>query len=116
MNIDFFVPGRPVPKQSTRFDGHGHAHTAPHVKAWAEQVRTAAIEAMAGREPATGDVCVSLIFYMPTRHRTDCENLAKNVNDALNGVVYKDDTQVTDLRIQKIIDRERPGVSVEVSA
>ncbi len=42
----------------------------------------------------------------PDVYKPDCDNVAKLVLDALNGVAWADDTQVTDLRVFKC-DRRR---------
>jgi Holliday junction resolvase RusA-like endonuclease len=36
------------------------------------------------------------------------------VLDACNGVLWSDDSAVSDLRVTKSIDKSRPGVDVEV--
>lgn len=43
--------------------------------------------------------------------KPDADNIAKIICDALNGVAYKDDTQVVELRVRKIYAAE-PSVSV----
>ena len=40
--------------------------------------------------------------------RTDVDNLAKFVLDALNGVLYVDDKQVASLTVTKVYDDEEP--------
>lgn len=111
--ISFIVDGEPVPKQSTRFDGKGHAHTDPRVKAWQNTVAWKAREAMQGREPLKGPVSVRAVFVLSNRRRVDCENLIKAVNDAMNGVVFADDSQVVNLHIVKHV-KKSPGVLVQV--
>lgn len=43
--------------------------------------------------------------------KPDADNIAKIICDALNGVAYKDDTQIAELRVRKIYAAE-PSVSV----
>ena len=33
--------------------------------------------------------------------KPDCDNIAKNINDALNGIVYPDDKQIIRLEVNK---------------
>ena len=33
--------------------------------------------------------------------KPDCDNIAKNINDALNGIVYPDDKQIVSLTVNK---------------
>lgn len=46
-------------------------------------------------------------------HKPDCDNIAKIILDALNGLAYKDDSQITALLIFKEYG-EQAKVSVEV--
>ncbi|TRO95267.1 RusA family crossover junction endodeoxyribonuclease [Glycocaulis profundi] len=48
-----------------------------------------------------------------TSPKHDVDNVAKAVLDALNGVVFHDDSQVERLHVEKIMG-ERPRVSVQV--
>lgn len=114
--IAFDVPGQPVPKQSFRYtgaNGKGGGYTPARVKNWQQEVAFAASLAMAGRDPFTGAVKVTLTFKLPTRRRVDADNLSKCVLDALNGIIFADDAQVVDLHIRKVYTTP-PGVSVEI--
>lgn len=50
--------------------------------------------------------------YCPT-HK-DCDNIAKIVLDALNGVCYKDDKQIVRLVITKYYTEEQPMVEITI--
>lgn len=113
--IIFLVDGEPVPKQSTRFDGRGRAHTDPRVKAWQDKVTFVARSAMQDNPPIVGPVAVRLVFVLGNRRRVDLDNLAKCVSDALNGIVFKDDSQVVNLHLVKhVMKKAQAGVFVEV--
>jgi Holliday junction resolvase RusA-like endonuclease len=43
-----------------------------------------------------------------------CDNCAKSICDALNGIVYLDDSQIVELIIRRYVDRERPRAEVTV--
>lgn len=113
--IQFFVQGLPVPKQSFRYTKNGGGYQSQKVKEWQGTVSWSATAKMIDRDLLTGDVCVKLFFCLPDKRRRDWDNLAKGVMDALNGVVYRDDSQVVEAHIAKIVDRRvRPGVKVEI--
>ncbi len=112
--IDFFIQGKPLPKQSFRYDGNGHGHTDPKVKAWQEHVNWRVREAVQGEPWLTGDVEVAMSFSLPDGRRKDLDNLSKAVLDGMNGVAFADDKQVTRLVLEKHVDRENPGVHVQV--
>jgi Holliday junction resolvase RusA-like endonuclease len=46
--------------------------------------------------------------------KPDIDNLAKAVMDALNGIVWKDDSQICELSAVKIYD-VTPGIQLEVT-
>lgn len=51
------------------------------------------------------------IGYM---HKPDTDNIAKIIADALNGVAYKDDAQITKLEVAKLYGSE-DKVEVEIN-
>lgn len=60
-----------------------------------------------------GRVWMHLDFHMPDRRRRDPNNLLKGIADALEGVVYTDDKQITRLSWENVgIDREHPRVEI----
>lgn len=111
-SISFIVKGRPVPKQSYRAV-KGGGYTDPRVKNWQDQVGWAAREAMQGRAPMTGPVSMRVIFCLPNLRRVDLDNLNKGVSDAMNDIVFLDDTQVVNLHLVKKIESV-PGILVQV--
>jgi len=114
-SISFFVPGIAIPKQSYRAV-HGGGYTDPHVKDWQDTVAKSANLAMAGKDMFLGYVSVEFQFFLPNKRRKDWDNLSKCVSDALNGIVYKDDSQVIMAHIEKAIEKDEPGVYVLVES
>jgi Holliday junction resolvase RusA-like endonuclease len=112
--ISFIVDGEPVPKQSFRAV-RGGGYTSPRVKAWQEQVAWNARIAMNGRSPITGPVAMRVVFVLGNKRRVDLDNLNKGVSDAMNGIVFEDDTQVVSLHLVKHV-KTNPGVFVHVFA
>lgn len=110
--ISFRVEGTPISKQSFIYDGNGHGHTDPAVKAWQEVVAWKCAEAMrlANYEMLLGPVDMEITFVLPDKRRKDLDNLAKNCLDACNGILYKDDSQVHKLTLSKIYGE--PGVHI----
>lgn len=50
---------------------------------------------------AEGAYRVSIIYYWADHRRRDVSNWNKVILDAMQGVVYKDDKQITDLKLKK---------------
>lgn len=54
--------------------------------------------------PLKVDIAISRKFNSPTNKKFgDCDNLAKGILDACNGVIWKDDSQIVDLHVAKLI-------------
>ena len=133
--IDLFIKGIPVPQGRPRartFQKGGKTvvimYDPKTSKDWkadiAKQGATHALENQAKYFEGIA-LKMELIFYMPrpkslpkkVKHhikKPDCDNLAKAVKDGLEGVFYKNDSQVCDLRIQKVYCEEHPGVRVRI--
>lgn len=100
--IDIFVEGRPIPQGSPGFRGR-QAYQKPEVKAWREQIRAALADAGIEMRPRGTAVPVILQFSVPRTSTAtpDIDKLARSVLDALTGIVYQDDSQVTYLSVVK---------------
>lgn len=137
-DITVIVPGRAVPWKAPRVVRRGA--TVVGVKpaataSWQAVVRLAAAEAAAGSEPMTG--AVRLWLYVasdiprswskkkradalegrlrPTS-RPDLTNVLKAVEDACNGVLYLDDSQVVEHRTCRMYTAGAPSVTIRVEA
>lgn len=108
----FTVPGNPVPKARPRV-ANGHAYTPLATLEAEGLVQLAARKA--GVRPLLGPVRLSLFFARGDLRRCDLDNLAKLVQDALNGIAYEDDSQIVELQATKVLDREKPRTEVVVS-
>lgn len=137
--LTFSMSGAPRPKGRPRARvqkaGKGawaQVYTDPLTRRYEAAVRHVAEGAMVGLEPFVGALSVSLRFRLglaksvsqrerapvlagerPYFGRYDIDNLAKAVLDALNGVCWADDRQITRLFVTKIA-ADRPGVDVRI--
>ena len=119
MTIEFIVPGRPVPMARPRVTSRG-TYTPPRCRAYKEAVALCARSAMGGKDMLEGAVSVRVmfVFAVPTswnkERRTeaacgrlahvlkpDLDNMYKSITDAMIGIVYKDDSQIVEARIEK---------------
>lgn len=117
MEVQFIVPGEPQGKGRPRF-GNGRTYTPAKTIEYERRIATKAAEAMPC--PATAlPVRVRVDAYkgipkswarakrlramdgQEIPGKPDLDNVAKAVLDALNGVVYADDVQVTRLLVTK---------------
>lgn len=116
MPITFTIPGNPVPQPRPRFTTRGKfgkAYTPSRhpVNAYRRAIAAAAVEAGAGVHEQPVQCVIDAVFARPKSHArmktppalpvADCDNIAKAVQDALNGVAWKDDRQVGRLVVEK---------------
>lgn len=138
--IKFTVPGLPIaqPRQRSRvanmngkFITQNYTPTKSPVNAFKAAVQMAAAKAFNG-PLLTGPVFVQLSFRLDRKkyqikkrgdnpplygnRKPDLDNLMKGLCDALNGVVWRDDSQVVEVNMTKTIAAgcESPGVDVTI--
>lgn len=116
--ISFVVYGKPKPQGSMRSFHHKHTGTLvtisdnPGLKSWRGEVTLAAMEHREDRMPPDGPVRLTARFFfatprkMPKERRgmttkPDVDKLLRALCDSLSGVLYKDDSQVTEARAVK---------------
>lgn len=125
------VPGVPVGKGRPRFvKATGRAYTPEKTASYESLIAYAASQAMRGAVPIDGPVGVKVSAVFPVAaswsqkkkdaahwhtSKPDGDNIAKAVGDALNGIVWKDDSQVARMAISKVYG-DRPGLHVFVEA
>lgn len=128
---EFFAPGLPQPKGSMRgfvvrskATGRSRAvltNNSTKTKPWEHVVRFYA-EA-AGLKPSEGPMMLYLAFYLP-RPKTvkrdqptvkpDIDKLVRSCMDALTGIAWVDDAQVTKIEAVKFYEHGAPGPGVRV--
>ena len=115
---ELFFPFEPVAKGRPKFTRTGHSYTPPKTQDYEKSLKQYYADNCT--DFYEGAIKVYLTFCMPipssiskkkrmlmvsntTKHtkRPDGDNLAKAVLDALNGLAYADDSQVTILHIEK---------------
>lgn len=137
VSTTFSVAGKPVPQQRPKFttvNGHGRAYDPAKSRNFKAEVAILASTAHGMRPLYPADVAVDIVAWLPipqswskqkqhlaldgiihpTTRGNDCDNLAKSVLDAMTGIIYKDDSQVTSLHVSKRYS-DKPRTSVLVT-
>ena len=134
--VRIVLPGEPVAKGRPRFTmrgGYARAYTPDKTREYEARLTEAGRDAMAGAEPLEGPLSLIMHVRLPipaswkpahkvsaetggTRptSKPDWDNYAKCC-DALNGVVWCDDSQIVQATVVKMYSAE-PGITVEVEA
>jgi len=121
--LKFKIDGKPVAKQSIKFTRSGMRYTPAHIAEYSNWVKLCFKQAYPDFMPDTltdAPLCASIAvaFEIPksfakgkrlaAEHnvirpivKPDCDNIAKNILDSLNGLAYSDDKQIVDLKVSK---------------
>ena len=115
MKIQFTIPGTPVAKARPRVTRSGHAYTPKKTADYERRVKICVMQLMAVQRlrPTTEAVRLDVQAFFPIpvswtkakkekalngdlKHTTkpDFDNVEKAIQDAMNGIVYKDDSQI----------------------
>lgn len=115
--IKFVVEVEPLPQPRPRFS-RGRCFQPKVITEYKAQIAQAAQSAMKDKEPMTGAISMSIKLYRKykstSRRFGDFDNHGKAVCDALNGVVYLDDSQIVKCTVEKYTDKENPRVEVQI--
>lgn len=134
--IQFEVPGVPHGKGRPRFARRGNfvqTYTDEKTVSYEDKVRFYALQAMGNAKPMEGPVAIYLYIRLPvpgsySKKRTeaclnglerptkkpDWDNVAKSICDAINAIVYLDDSQIVDVHVTKVFESVA-GVDVVVN-
>lgn len=130
--VTITLPGEPLAKGRPRFGANKNVYTPKRTVNYERDLGWQGKAAMAGKPKFTGTLRVSVMAFFKIPKRTskavsaamrcreirpgkkpDCDNILKML-DALNGIVWIDDSQIVDQRIQKFYS-DIPELVVEVS-
>ena len=124
MMITFKVDADPVGKQRARYAKRGNhvmAYTPDKTRNYETLIKAAAIEAMGSSEPLETPVTLYLYIRIPIPksyskkraqdclnglekpiRKPDASNILKSVEDGMNSIVYKDDSQIVNIHVTKV--------------
>jgi Holliday junction resolvase RusA-like endonuclease len=130
-SITIRLPGVPRGKQRPRLGRHG-VYTPPETVKYETSLAWVAKQAMNGREPLDGPLRVLIVsgFPIPKSYskakaldakigvlhptkKPDIDNIVKLV-DALNGIVWVDDSQIVQADVRKVYSAE-PELAIQVT-
>ena len=132
--VTFTVDGDPVPKGRPRFARRGQfvqTYTDAKTIDYETHVAMKARHAIGATEPLQGALSVFLYlrYTIPASYskkrkeaclaglefpkRIDIDNVYKSITDAMNGIVYLDDSQIVEAHIKKVY-AEESGANVMV--
>jgi crossover junction endodeoxyribonuclease RusA len=87
MYFDFLIPKRPVSSQTRQ---------TSNLQEWKQYVRSEAAKSWTGQVLVDRDIQLTLV-YLYKRDPLDTDNIIKPIQDALIGLVYENDSLITDV-------------------
>jgi len=114
--ITFTFKGEPLTKSNAHQFRGRKVYIPARIKQYELDLKEYARKVMRRRKkrPTKRLVKVRVTYYLGTKRRKDLQNLPKTTMDALNDVVYVDDSQVHDLHITKRLDRNNPRITITI--
>lgn len=136
MKISFTVPGEPVAKARARVfvnkkTGRAMAYTPTKTASFENFIKLVAADSYS-HPPMAGPVVLSIRVFKATPKsfpkkkinqaengdvrpttKPDCDNYLKSVSDALNNLIYKDDSQIISVHVHKFYS-SFPRTEIEV--
>lgn len=136
--IRFRIDGEAVGKQRPRFTRSGHTYTPKKTVSYENYVklcyRDAELQTPDYQPVRTGPFTLEVVTYMPLAKskpkkykalakagrlspmkKPDWDNIGKIISDALNGIAWEDDKQITDAIVRKRYAAELPYTVVTIT-
>jgi crossover junction endodeoxyribonuclease RusA len=106
------LPFPPSLNHYLRRTPHG-VYQTPEAVAYKEEAAYTA--RLAGVQPLEGEVVVVLDVYRPAK-RGDLDNYAKLALDAMNRILWHDDSQIVEIHAHRFDDKHNPRVEISAWA
>lgn len=104
---------KPIPVNQRTMIVNGHQTSS---KKWKDTKSALALETrtQAKFTPMTGTLAVNLMFYFGDKRKRDIDAYIKIILDSMEGIVYENDSQVTELHCFKDIDIKNPRTVIQI--
>jgi Holliday junction resolvase RusA-like endonuclease len=106
--------GDPVAKGRPRQGKNGHVYTPGRTRDAEKAIQVLVRNEWGSQEPVTTAVGIAVTFHCKTKRHTDGDNMLKLVTDAMNKIVYADDSQIEEcfFRVHRGVSEPRTEIFV----
>jgi len=110
------LKGSPISTQHVYVTGNrtSHRYMVPKARALKEDYQWQVKQQWKGKMLEKNDLAVNIIIFFKDKRRRDWDNWHKLSMDALEGIVYKDDSQIQEAHIFKEIDKDNPRIEISI--
>ena len=114
------VEVEPLPQTRPRFSKFGGCYEPAPMKEYKRKIALVANAFMQSNnlEAMTGELSASVRLYRKykrtSRRYGDCDNHLKAIFDALNGIIYADDSQIVCCSCEKHTDKDKARIEIEI--
>jgi Holliday junction resolvase RusA-like endonuclease len=138
MNLDFTIKGKVIAKQSMKIGRYGIKYTPREVKDYASLVQKSflakypmwtyryyddvglrvyiSVYKSIPKSYSKKKTKEASVNYIRPTSKPDCDNIAKSICDALNGLAYPDDRQIVSLTVNKYYTECEDSVRVVIES
>jgi Holliday junction resolvase RusA-like endonuclease len=112
--IEIVFAGDPLTKSNDHKFFRGKVYIPKRIQNYEDNLGEHAKKCMRAQRVSLfkGLVKITIVYFYKTKRRKDLQNLPKTTCDALNGIVYKDDSQIHEMHLYKHLDRKNPRVCI----
>lgn len=65
-------------------------------------------------KPISAPIAVKILLIFGDKRRRDIDNYNKILLDSLSGIAYEDDSQIQEISIRKIYQKDKPRIVIEI--
>jgi Holliday junction resolvase RusA-like endonuclease len=114
--VEFTFEGEPITKSNNTKCYRGRMVTAKKPAQYESDLSWYAKVVMSSKrlEPTKKLVRLTIHYYHQSVKKKDQPNLPKTTADALNRIVYEDDSQIHETHLYRHLDRQKPRVVIKV--
>jgi len=107
------LEGNPISTQHAYANGNGRRFLTTKARALKEDYQWQ-VKQQWDNGMLEGDLSVDIILYFGDERKRDFDNFHKLSIDSLEGIVFKDDAQITEATVIKAIDKKRPRIEIRI--
>lgn len=109
------LKGQPISTNNCYYHGpRGQTFLKPKAKSLKMSYINQARKQYRNKQIHSGSVSLKIELHMGDLRKRDWDNYHKLSMDALNGIMWVDDSQITKVTVEKFYDKKNPRMEIEI--